>query len=261
MTRTPAAMLDTESPEPLWRQAADLIRHQIASGKLAAGGRIPAERDLLERLSISRVTLRRALQSLVEAGVLTASHGRGWFVSADAPKEFPNTLESFSETAARLGLTPSSDLLRAAAAPATLDEAEVLGVAPGARLFHLDRIRRLDGVPVAVDTSFFAASLAPDWGGVDFSTASLFRLLTEAGVDLARADTTIEAQEADATLAGHLEIEPGKPVLVLRQLIVDAAGRPLLSSTIRYAGDRYRLRTAFSRSRAAPPARGAKPEG
>lgn len=254
-------MLDAESPEPLWRQAADLIRSQIASGKLAAGGRIPAERDLLERLSISRVTLRRALQSLVEAGVLTASHGRGWYVSADAPKEFPNTLESFSETAARLGLAPSSDVLRAAAAPATLDEAEVLGVAPGARLFHLDRIRRLDGVPVAVDTSFFAAGLAPDLDGVDFRTGSLFRQLLERGVDLARADTTIEAQEADSALAGHLEIEPGKPVLVLRQLIVDAAGRPLLSSTIRYAGDRYRLRTAFSRSRVAPPARGAKPEG
>ncbi|MGO4129700.1 GntR family transcriptional regulator [Inquilinus sp. YAF38] len=260
MTRTEAAMLDADSPEPLWRQAADLIRHQIATGKLAAGGRIPAERDLLARLSISRVTLRRALQSLVEAGVLTASHGRGWYVSADAPKEFPNTLESFSETAARLGLTPSSDVLRAAAAPATLDEAEDLGVAPGARLFHLDRIRRLDGVPVAVDTSFFAAQLAPELDGVDFRTASLFRLLLEAGIDLARAETTIEAQEADAVLAGHLEIEPGKPVLVLRQLIVDAAGRPLLSSTIRYAGDRYRLRTGFSRPRSAP-ARGAKPEG
>jgi GntR family transcriptional regulator len=261
MTRTdaPAAVLDADSPDPLWRQAADLIRHQIAIGKLASGGRIPAERDLLAQLSISRVTLRRALQSLVETGVLTASHGRGWYVTADAPKEFPNTLESFSETAARLGLTPSSDVLRAAEAPATLDEAEDLAVAPGARLFHLDRIRRLDGVPVAVDMSFFPALLAPDLGGVDFRSASLFRLLIGGGLDLARAETTIEAQEADPALAGHLGIEAGKPVLVLRQLIVDPAGRPLLSSTVRYVGDRYRLRTAFSRSRVAP--RGMKPAG
>ncbi len=53
---------------------------------------------------------------------------------------------------------------------------------------------------------------------------------------------------ADPVLAGHLDIDVGKSTLVMRQLIVDAAGRPLLSSTIRYAGDRYRLRTSFSRT-------------
>ncbi|KFL32183.1 GntR family transcriptional regulator [Devosia riboflavina] len=246
-----ATMLDADSPEPLWRQAAEVIRNQIASGKLAAGGRIPAERDLLEQLSISRVTLRRALQSLVEDGVLTSSHGRGWYVSADAPREFPNTLESFSETAARLGLIPSSDLLRAEIRPATLDEAEILSIAPGIALFHLDRIRRLDGVPVAVDTSYFPATLRSDFSGVDFRDSSLFQLLLEAGVDLSRGETTIEARAADAELAGHLGIEPGKPILAMQQLIVDAAGKPVLSSTVRYVGDRYRLRTSFSRSRKA----------
>ena len=243
------AMLDQDSPDPLWRQAADLIMHQISTGKLANGGRLPAERDLLTQLSISRVTLRRALQSLVEDGVLTASHGRGWYIAGDVPKEFPNTLESFSETAARLGLVPSSDVLRAEAAPATLDEAEELSIAPGSTLFHLDRIRRLDDVPVAVDSSFFPVALKPDLKGVDFRTASLFQLLLSSGVDLARGETTIEAHAADAELAGHLGIDVGKPILVMRQNIVDTAGRPLLCSTVQYVGDRYRLRTSFSRSR------------
>lgn len=240
--------LQSDGPEPLWRLAAEAILQEIATGKLASGARLPPERDLFTRMSISRVTLRRALQSLVEEGVLTPSHGRGWYVSAKVPKEFPNTLESFSETARRLGLTPSSDVLRAEEAPASLDEAEELSIAPGATLFHLERIRRLDQVPVAVDTSFFAAALVPDLGSVDFKTASLFGLLINAGVDLARAETTIEAHGADPVLAGHLDIDVGKSTLVMRQLIVDAAGRPLLSSTIRYAGDRYRLRTSFSRT-------------
>jgi DNA-binding GntR family transcriptional regulator len=243
------AVLDADSPDPLWRQAADLIRHQIEAGKLADNGRIPAERDLLAQLSISRVTLRRALQTLVEEGVLTASHGRGWYVSADAPKEFPNTLESFSETAARLGLVPSSDVIRAEDAPATLDEAEELGIAPGAHVFHLDRIRRLDGVPVAVDTSYFASSLKPDFTDVDFRFASLFEQLLNHGIDLARGETTIEARAADAALAAHLDIEVGKPILVMRQSIMDGAGKPVLSSVVQYVGDRYRLRTSFSRSR------------
>lgn len=243
--------LDATSPEPLWRQAADVIRHQVQNGTLAGGARIPPERELLAKLAISRVTLRRALQSLVEDGVLTASHGRGWFVSSDAPREFPNTLESFTETARRLGLTPSSDVLRAEVAPATLDEAEELGIAPGLPVFHLDRIRRLDDVPVAVDTSFFTASLRSDFSGVDFRTASLFQLLIEVGSDLARGETTIEARAADAELARHLGIDIGKPILAMRQVIEDSAGKPLLSSTVRYVGDRYRLRTSFSRSRKA----------
>ena len=244
-----AAQLDADSPDPLWRQAAELIRHQIVTGKLNEGGRLPAERDLLEQLSISRVTLRRALQSLVEDGVLTASHGRGWYVAANVPKEFPNTLESFSETAARLGLTPSSEVLRAGDAPATLDEAEELGIAPGAGLFHLDRIRHLDGVPVAIDSSFFSVALKPDLSGVDFRTASLFRLLLDNAVDLARGEPPIEAHAADAEIAHHLDIAIGQPILVMRQIIVDAAGKRVLSSTVQYVGDRYRLRTSFSRSR------------
>jgi DNA-binding GntR family transcriptional regulator len=143
-------------------------------------------------------------------------------------------------------------VIRAAEAPATLDEAEELSIAPGAAVFHLDRIRRLDGVPVAVDTSFFADSTKPDLAGVDFRTASLFRILLDAGFDLARAETTIEAHGADSKLAHRLGIEVGKPILVMRQIIVDAAGRPLLSSTVQYVGDRYRLRTSFSRSRKTP---------
>ena len=141
-------------PEPLWRQAADLIAHQIATGRLGAGGRIPAERDLLIQLSISRVTLRRALQTLVDEGVLTASHGRGWYVSADVPKEHPEYAEIVQRDGGAAGAGAVIGCAAAAEAPATLDEAEELGIAAGSPLFHLDRIRQLDGVPVAVDMFF-----------------------------------------------------------------------------------------------------------
>lgn len=241
------ARLDENSPEPLWQQAARAITREIAASKLTSGSRLPPERDLLTRLSISRVTLRKALHSLVSSGVLVSSHGRGWYVATEAHQEFPQTLESFSETAARLGLTPSSDVLRAQEAPATLDEAEELSVAPGSPIFHLERVRRLDGVPVAVDVSYFPAIRGLDISGIDFSKASLFRLLMDAGFDLARADSTIEARAADVALARHLGIEAGMPVLAMWQLIEDSNGRPICSSSITYAGDRYRLRTSFSR--------------
>lgn len=246
-THTSPIFLSADSHEPLWQQVAAVISEEIATGKLVAGSRLPPERDFLERLSVSRVTLRRALQSLGASGVLTASHGRGWYVAQDAKQEFPQSLESFSETAARLGLVSSSEVIRAEVLPATLDQSELFFVAPGSAIFHLERIRKLDGVPVAVDASYFPMTEGFDIAGVDFKTASLFKLMIDQGYILLRAESTIEARGAERDLAKHLKIEIGMPVLAMRQLVENSDGKPQLSSSITYAGDRYRLRTTFTR--------------
>ncbi|HEX3790401.1 MAG TPA: GntR family transcriptional regulator [Pseudonocardiaceae bacterium] len=238
-------------PEPLWVQAVALVRGEIDKGTLKPGMRLPPERELCQQLGISRVTLRKALGQLVEEGVLSAAHGRGWYVSQAGPgpkKEWPNSLESFSETAARMGLKSHSTVLRAEASPATIDEAERLGLAPGTPLFCLERVRLLNAVPIAVDLSRIPLALVPEIEGVDFRTSSLYATLDTAGVEPARADSTIEATKADDRVAGHLDIASGDPLLVMHQLAVGMQEEPLFVSTIRYAGDRYRLRTSFARS-------------
>lgn len=246
------AMIRPDYPEPLWVQAVNVIQGEIASGVLGAGTRLPPERELCLQLGISRVTLRKALTKLVGDGVLRPSHGRGWYVAqAGGTKEWPNSLESFSETARRMGLTATSDVLRAEERPATLDEAERLLIAPGTPIFRLERVRLLGGMPIAVDSTEIALRAALDLGEVDFGHASLYEELARRDVVPARADATIEAQEADAELARLLDLEAGKPLLVMRQVAFDAAERPLFTSTISYAGDRYRLRTSFSRPGAA----------
>jgi GntR family transcriptional regulator len=237
-------------PEPLWVQAVNLINGEIRNGALAPGARLPPERELCQQLGISRVTLRKALTKLVDDGVLTASHGRGWYVASPAERgrEWPNSLESFTETAARMGLVATSRVLRADVRAATLDEAEELLVAPGAPLFYLERVRLLSALPIAVDTSMVPLGLAPDIATADFARESLYQRLEAAGLTIARADTTIEAREADAATALHLDVELGRPLLVMHQLVVDASDRPVFTSDIRYSGERYRLRTLFARS-------------
>jgi len=244
--RAPAA-LAAEYPEPLWEQAKAALNERISAGEVKPGSRLPPERELCGMLGISRVTLRRALTALVEEGVLRSAHGRGWYVSAAERKEWPNTLESFSETAHRMGLVPTSRVLRCASTASTLDEAETFQIAPGTPLYRVHRVRMLDGVPIAVDESLVPADVASGFENVDFTVRSLYDTITELGFQPAQADTTIEARSADAMLAEHLEIAPGTPVLEMRQIVRDRTGRPLLSSVIRYAGDRYRLRTSFLR--------------
>jgi GntR family transcriptional regulator len=198
------------------------------------------------------VTLRKALTNLVEEGVLSPSHGRGWYVSAPAApaptqRDWPNSLESFSETAARMGLTAGSRVLRADEVPASIDDAELLQVAPGTALFVLDRVRLLGDVPIALDRDKLPASLVPGHGDLDFATASLYEALEQNDIHPVRAESTVEAISAGEDLAAHLDLEVGKPVLALTQLVVDADEHPVLSSVIQYSGERYRLRTQFAR--------------
>ena len=244
--KAPSA-LAAEYPEPLWEQAKAALQKRIAAGEVKPGSRLPPERELCGLLGISRVTLRRALAALVEEGVLRSAHGRGWYVAAAERKEWPNTLESFSETARRMGLVPTSRVLRCAVDAATFDEAEAFQIAPGTPLCRVDRVRKLDGVPIAVDESLVPADIAVGFESVDFTARSLYDTIAGLGFQLAQADTTIEARSADGALAVHLDIAPGTPVLEMRQIVRDRTGRPLLSSVIRYAGDRYRLRTSFLR--------------
>ncbi len=256
---TPPRRPLSSAPGPLWRQVAETVHDGVREGAYPPGSRLPAERLLCQELGVSRVTLRKGLAALGAEGVLVVSDGRGWFVASDrtesAPRkpdptrrEWPTTLESFGETAERMGLVATSTVVRREIRPSTIDEAEELGIAPGIPVFHLDRVRKLDGMPIASDSARLPADLVPGILEVDFTLASLYTILESAGVSPAQAETTIEARTADDALAAELGVEPLSPTLAMHQLVTDLSGRPVLSSTIRYAGDRYRLRTSFSRS-------------
>ncbi|GAB3159007.1 GntR family transcriptional regulator [Microbispora hainanensis] len=247
-----ASLIASDSPEPLWVQAAELIERRVREGALASGRRLPAERELCNQMGISRVTLRRALQHLVEQGVLRSSHGRGWYVAGRPDRDWPNSLESFTETARRKALTATSRVIRAEVKEASLDEADQFGVAAGTRLFVLERVRMLDGVPVGVDSSRVVLNVAPRLPETDFGKASLIEELTAGGAEPVVAQSVIEAKGCPEGIAEHLDLTPGDPVLVMHQSMVDAVGRVVLVSTITYRGDRYRLRTSFVRGGTSP---------
>lgn len=245
-----APTIRSDYPEPLWIQAANLITAEIENGSLKPGMRLPPERELCQQLNISRVTLRKALTRLVEEGLVASSHGRGWYVaSTPTSRDWPHSLESFSETARRMGLSSSSRVLRAEVVPATIDEAEEFHIAPGTALFHLDRVRMLNDVPTAIDYTRIPAELVPGFEDKDFRQASLYEELEAAGLAPARADSTIEARASDPYASEHLGIALGAPLLVMHQRVLDSGDRPLFTSKIQYSGERYRLRTNFARGR------------
>jgi DNA-binding GntR family transcriptional regulator len=122
---------------------------------------------------VGRTTIRRALAALERDGLIESHPGRGNFVSG-GPLSESNALVSLGELAAARGLKTTSDVRRADVRRATLEEADLFGIAPGAKLLDLERLRYLDGQEFALAESLVPLSIAPGIETVDFRTASLY---------------------------------------------------------------------------------------
>jgi GntR family transcriptional regulator len=228
----------------------DELAARIARGELPAGSQLPAERELSDAFAVSRVTIRRAIASLAEDGMVHAIQGRGTFVASDRLAEPPNALLSFHDMVARENVVVGAQPLHSEARPATLSESEVFDIAPGAPLFVLDRLRTLDELPVAIDSNVLPLALAPDLPEVDWSQDSLYSRLEAAGHAPITADYAVEARPADADQAELLATTVGAPLLVAESRAFDDHHRLIVLGVISYRGDRYRFRsTLVARSR------------
>lgn len=254
-----ATVLDSRNAAPLYIKTARLILEQATGGVLRGGAPLPSERSLAAALGVSRVTLRKALATLVEEGVVESAPGRGWFLTTGVLAEPPNALRSFTETAAVRGLAPAARVLETSVREATMTEAEALQVAPGSKLFELRRVRCLDGIAVACDESRVPLALAPGLVAADFSVASLYEELERAGHAPLRADYTVEAAEADETTARYFDLPPGAAVLRTAQTTYAADDRVVEIGVTTYRADRYRFRASLYRPPPSRRSRGPRP--
>jgi DNA-binding GntR family transcriptional regulator len=168
-------------------------------------------------------------------------------VSDTALAEPPNALLSFTELGAQRGFSAAARVLRSHVRPSTLEEAEVLGIAPGADLFELDRLRTLDGIAVALDHTRIPVALAPSLPTIDFASASLYAALDADGAGLVRADYTTEAVAASAAQARRLGVAAGSPLLLATTTSYDSSDRVVELGETAYRSDRYRFRATLVR--------------
>ena len=226
-----------------------VLADEIAAGVRQAGERLPPERVMAEEFGVGRATVRRALSALAAEGLIESHVGRGTFVAGRYLGEPPNILMSFTELGRAHGLTPSARVTDKRVREATIDEAEEFGIAPGAPIFELERLRFLDGNPIAMDSTRVPLSLAPGLVDRDFSTASFYDALAAHGCGPVRADYTVEAIIASDSVAKLLEAPLGSAVLVARTRGYDDRGRLVEVGKTTYRGDRYRFEATLRRRR------------
>ncbi|CAN3129896.1 GntR family transcriptional regulator [Mycobacterium sp. smrl_JER01] len=223
---------------PLYLTIAADVRDRIAAEQLGPHTLLPSERELAELHGVSRMTARQALSLLESEGVVYRKPPRGTFV-AEPRVRFH--VGSFSEEVARMGRRPAAQLLWADHRVASPAVRSALDLAEGAAVHVFHRLRSVDDVPFALETTYLPADLTP--GIIDTpQDGSLWAVLrTRYGVELARSTAVLESIVLDDATSVQLGVRAGSAGTLLTRSTEDCAGR-----CVEYGRDVYRAdRAAF----------------
>lgn len=227
--------LDEASTLPLYQQLQRKLRLAIENRVLGADDALPPERDLAEELNVSRITVRKAIDGLVDEGLLIRKQGSGTFVTNRVEKNFAK-LTSFSEDMRARGRKPRSVWLDRAAGTVTPGESLTLRSSPGTPVYRFSRIRYADDAPMAIE---YATVLADCLASVEAVETSLYEALERTGNRPVRALQRLRAVLLTAEQAQLLKAQEKDAGLLVERVGFLKDGRAVEFSQSFYRGDIY----------------------
>jgi len=227
--------LDESSSLPLYQQLQRVLREAVERRILGPDDALPAERELAGAFAVSRITVRKAIDGLVEEGLLVRRQGSGTFVRARVEKNF-SKLTSFSEDMRARGRHPHSVWLKRSAGTVTPEEALALRSSPGTPVYRFHRIRYADETPMALEYATVLASCLPS---VDAVESSLYEALERTGNRPVRALQRLRAVLFTAEQAELLGVKERDAGLLVERLGFLEDGRVVEFTQSFYRGDTY----------------------
>lgn len=214
---------------PVYTRIRDDLIEQLAAGDYQPGDRLPSETKLAEQYGVTRMTVRQAVDGLVDDGLVVRRQGAGTFASDIARSGRPlNRLSSFSEDLSRAGHRVESSVLAQAAVEAPEDVREALGLEPASQTVMLERLRSVDGRPVSVAIVWLPLRLVPALVREPMESRSLYEVLeSKYGLRPVRAQQRITAVSADDRLARALQVKKGAPLVAVQRLTFAEDNQPL----------------------------------
>ncbi len=227
--------LDETAREPLYKQLQGKLRKAIEENKLLPDELLPGERDIAAEFTISRITVRKALEGLVKEGLLTRRQGAGTFVSNRVEKNF-SQLTSFSEDMVARGFTPRSEWLEKKVSKVTPEEIMNFGLSPGMNIYRFHRLRFADNSPMSIEYTIVPAFCLPSINAV---TSSLYVALGETGFRPVRALQRLRAILFNEEQAGLLQTTENAAGLLVERRGFLEDGRIVEIARSYYRGDTY----------------------
>lgn len=227
--------MDKSANRPLYLQLEERIRSAISEGMLSPGEFLPPEREIGQLLEVSRVTVRKAIDILVQEGLLVQRQGAGTFVG-DRLQQPLNFLKSYTEIMAAQGKTPGSQWIDRSMGLATPDERNALQLQQGAEVVRFYRLRLADDKPMALEM----AAVPSEFISNPFEVKdSLYEVLRQQGARPVKAQQRLRAITIDAERAAHLQIPVDSATLYIERLGLLTDGTPVEFTRSYFPGDSY----------------------
>jgi GntR family transcriptional regulator len=220
--------------KPLHNEITDVLRERIAAGDWAVGERLPTEPVLAREIGVSRATLREALQQLDAEGMLIRKHGVGTFVRSATPGislslTIPRSVTVLIESQ---GLSPSTSFMKITSETVFPDDVERMSVAPGSKVYRIERIRTANSQPVA-----YTIDTVPAWVMTKYpekradGTFSLIEHITyRCGIRFAESEANLNPLHGITSVADKLEIDSASHIFFFEGVDHDVDGRPVMFS-------------------------------
>lgn len=239
-----ARKLAGDSATPLYQQVANDLHEAIVNDVYHVGARVPTETELSRLYDVSRVTIRKAIEMLVEEGLLAKRQGKGTFVQEShralmVLDDRRTALNGFSASCRQNGLEPGSTLLRREVVDVPPAAREFFG--ENARLIAIDRVCTADETPIMIDHCLFAREGHEFLETAELENASLFDLIRNATGQYPHRDSAqmLSIQLADEQAAHTLSVPVGEPLFSLEGLYRDQDGNPLYAGKQLIIASRY----------------------
>lgn len=231
---------------PLHKQISDWLREQIRNSSLKVNEKLPSENELSDTFDVSRVTVRRALQTLENEQLIYRCQGLGSFVSDHRTHQSFAQLKDFNEELAGSGLQASSKMISLGQEKVSEEIASYLNVNEGGIVVKLERIRLGNGQPIAYDITWLPVFYGQLIEGFDLEETTIFKVLeNEFEIPVEKGCYRLEATLADATLASHLEVEEHTPLLLINRISYTIGDKPIYFQKRFYRNDKivFEVRT------------------
>ncbi|WP_106977739.1 myo-inositol degradation transcriptional regulator [Streptomyces violaceorubidus] len=229
--------VDRSSPVPLYFQLSQQLEAAIEHGALTPGSLLGNEIELAARLGLSRPTVRQAIQSLVDKGLLVRRRGVGTQVVHSKVRR-PLELSSLFDDLEAAGQRPATKVLVNTMVPATAEIAAALAVAEDSDVHRIERLRLTHGEPMAYLCNYLPPGLV-DLDTGQLEATGLYRLMRAAGITLHSARQAIGARAATTAEAERLGEDAGAPLLTMERTTFDDTGRAVEFGTHTYRPSRY----------------------
>jgi GntR family transcriptional regulator len=241
-------MRGDRSPTPLYHQVYLILQDKILRGVFSIDAAMPSELETAKLFKVSRITAKRALNELAADGLVKRERGRGTRVIYRAPAQpLRSNVEGLLENFLTMGLETQVRLKSFDYVTADGEVAQALQCDENLLVQHAKRVRCLDEEPFSYLETFVPESIGRSYSREDLASRPLLELLERSGIEVGRAEQTINATMAGAEVSNALHLELGSPLLSIQRIVFDQTDKPVEFIKALYRPDRYQYRMMLSR--------------